>query len=83
MELECARADVAERRSAKEEGQELSDQPVSLCGPSVRIGIAEMQIAEGKLHLFAATDRTSKFAQIFVITATTAFTLRMPFVHQV
>lgn len=83
MELECARVDVAEWLSAKEEGQELCDRPFSLCGTSVGIGIAEMQIAEGKLHLFAATDRTSNFAQIFVITATKAFTVRMPFVHQV
>ena len=37
---------------------------LSLHGPSVHIDIAEVQTAEGKLYLFAAIGRTSKFVYV-------------------
>ena len=50
------------RSTGKEEVQGLSDWLLSLRGPSVHIDIAEVRTKEGKLYLFVAIHRTSKFA---------------------
>ncbi len=49
------------RQTQAPEVQALPHRVLSLRGPSVRIDIAEVQTAEGKLCLFVGIDRTAKF----------------------